>query len=75
VTFQANTAELTFVDARSFAERDLDLAITMMDDTCVRSPYSAVGSVANLIHTPVVRSPYSAGRMNLRSSRSIVSIG
>ncbi len=75
MTFQANTAELTFVDARSFAERDLNLGVTMIQDTCVRSPYSAIGSVANLVHTPVVRSPYSAGRMTLRSSKSIVSIG
>jgi len=74
MTKQSLTAILSHADARSFVERDLDLAITLMDDTCVRSPYSAVGSMVNLVHTPVVRSPYSAGAMNLRSSKTIVAI-
>jgi|SRR5580693_9122310 hypothetical protein len=60
MTIQSNTAELTFVDARSFAERDLDLGITMIEDTCVRMPYAAVGLSINPIHTDVVRMPYAA---------------
>jgi len=62
MTMQSNTAELTFVDARSFAERDLnlDLGITMIEDTCVRMPYAAVGLAIKPIHSDIVRMPYAA---------------
>jgi hypothetical protein len=72
--FLSYTADLTFADARSFAERDLDLGVIMMDDTSVRSPYSAVGLATRPVHTDVVRMPYAAGSMNGRSTTKVVSI-
>jgi|HubBroStandDraft_3_1064219.scaffolds.fasta_scaffold506130_2 hypothetical protein len=65
MTTQSNTAELSFADVRSFAARDLDLGITMIDGACVRSPpFAAFGSRINPARAAIavnLRSPMTAG--------------
>ncbi len=60
-----NQTTLVLANTKAPATRELDLAIVALSDTVVRSPWSAMA----------VRSPWSAGRMGLRATRAVISVG
>jgi hypothetical protein len=75
MSVQLNQAELSVVRVKTQAERVMDLAITLIDDTTVRMPYAAAGLAISAVNTPVVRMPYAAGRMSLQATKTVISIG
>ena len=70
-----NTVEKSFMDVRSFVERQLDLGITMIEDTCLRMPYAAVGLAINPVQTTIVRMPYAAAATTSPTVRTILWAG